>query len=94
MTHAWRDSPNLGDAVNRFTQATIRWNGSHFGNIFTRKKNLLARINGIQRALSVRPSASLVNLENELLKELDRVLNQEEELWAMKSRVNWMIQGN
>ena len=94
MTHAWRDSPNLGDVVNRFTQAAIRWNGSHFGNIFTRKKNLLARINGIQRALFVRPSAFLVNLENELLKELDRVLNQEEELWAMKSRVNWMIQGD
>ena len=76
MNHAWRDSPTLGDAVNRFTQAAIRWNGSHFGNIFTRKKNLLARINGIQRALSVKPSVFLVNLENELLKELDRVLNQ------------------
>ena len=80
MTHAWRDSPNLGDVVNRFTQAAIRWNGSHFGNIFTRKKNLLARINGIQQALFVSPSAFLVNLENELLKELDQVLNQEEEL--------------
>ena len=71
VTHAWRDSPNLGDAVNRVTQAAIRWNGSHFGNIFTRKKNLLARINGIQQALSVKPSIFLVNLENELLKELD-----------------------
>ena len=54
----------------------------------------MARINGIQRALAVRPSAFLVNLENELLIELDRVLRQEEELWALKSRVNWMIQGN
>ncbi|XP_050280328.1 uncharacterized protein LOC126721320 [Quercus robur] len=71
VTHARRDSPTLGDAVNRFTQAAIRWNGSHFGNIFTRKKNLLARINGIQQALSVKPSIFLVNLENELLKELD-----------------------
>ncbi|XP_030941594.1 uncharacterized protein LOC115966516 [Quercus lobata] len=94
VNHAWRDSPTLGDAVNRFTQVAIRWNGSHFGNIFTRKKNLLARINGIQRALSVKPSVFLVNLENELLKELDRVLNQEEELWDLKSRVNWMIQGD
>ena len=54
----------------------------------------MARINGIQRALSVRPSAFLVNLENELLKELDQVLNQEEELWALKSHVNRMIQGD
>ena len=42
----------------------------------------------------MRPSAFLVNLENELLKELDKVLSQEEELWALKSRVNWMIQGD
>ena len=54
----------------------------------------MARINGIQRALVVRPFAFLVNLENELLTELDRVLSQEEELWALKSRVNWMIAGD
>ncbi|XP_050264114.1 uncharacterized protein LOC126708367 [Quercus robur] len=80
VSQARRDSPALGDVVNRFTQAAIRWNGSHFGNIFTRKKNIMARINGIQRALSVRPFTFLVNLEDELLKELDCVLNQEEEL--------------
>ena len=94
VSQAWRDSPSLGDAVNRFTQAAIRWNGSHFGNIFTRKKNIMARINGIQLALSMRPFTFLVNLEDELLKELDCVLNQEEELWALKSRVNWMNQGD
>lgn len=51
----------------------------------------MSRINGIQRALALNPSTFLVNLENELLKELDAVLNQEEELWALKSMVNWMI---
>ena len=54
----------------------------------------MARLNGIQRAMSVNPSAFLLNLENELLKDLDVVLNQEEELWLLKSRVNWMIQGD
>ena len=28
------------------------------------------------------------------MKELDTILSQEEELWALKSRVNWMIQGD
>ena len=42
----------------------------------------------------MRSSTFLVNLEDKLLRELDCVLNQEEELWALKSRVNWMIQGN
>ena len=38
--------------------------------------------------------AFLLNLENDLLGDLDTVLNQEEEIWALKSRVNWMIQGD
>ena len=54
----------------------------------------MARLNGIQRSIAIRPSAFLCNLGNELLKELDSVLSQEEELWALKSRVNWMIQGD
>ena len=48
--------------------------------MFTRKKNLMVRINGIQRAIANKPSNSLLNLENEHLRELDVVLNQEEEL--------------
>ena len=54
----------------------------------------LARLNGIQRALANRPSTFLINLENELLKELEVVLNQEEEIWVLKSRVNWLVQGD
>ncbi|XP_075669718.1 uncharacterized protein LOC142639417 [Castanea sativa] len=53
----------------------------------------MARLNGIQRTLAIRPSNFLLNLENSLLKELDMVMNQEKELWALKSRVDWMIQG-
>ena len=36
----------------------------------------------------------LVNLEKQLQGELNKVLNHEEELWVMKSRINWMIQGD
>ena len=42
----------------------------------------------------MRPSNSLLDLENNLLKELDVVLGQEQELWSLKSRINWMIQGD
>ena len=77
-----------------FTQTTKEWNKNQFGNIFTRKKNLMSRLNGIQRTLALRPSEFLVKLEDELLREMDLVLKQEEELWALKSRVNWMIQSD
>ena len=63
----------------------------HFGNIFTRKRKIMARLNGIQRAIAVRLSNSLLDLKNNLLKVLDVVLGQEQELWALKSRINWMV---
>ena len=94
VNQAWRHSGALEEAIKHFKRDATKWNKVQFGNIFARKKNIMARLDGIQRTLSIRPSNFLLNLENALLKELDMVLNQEEELWALKSRVNWMIQGD
>ena len=44
--------------------------------------------------MSSNPSASLVSLENHLIKELDVVLGQEKDLWALKSRINLMVLGD
>lgn len=54
----------------------------------------MARLNGCQKALAVRPSPILVDLEKSLQCDLNEVLNQEQELWALKSRVNWMLLGD
>ena len=54
----------------------------------------MARINGVQRAITTKPSSFLLKLEENLLRDLDLVFNQEEELWALKSKVNWMVQGD
>lgn len=35
----------------------------------------------------------MINLQNALTDELNGILAMEEELWAMKSRTNWLIQG-
>ena len=94
VSQSWRQSEMLVDAIIKFTDEAIRWNRMHFGNVFNRKKNIMARLNGIQRALANRPSNFLINLENELLKELEVVLSQEEDIWALKSRVNWLVQGD
>ena len=94
VSQAWRHPYALEEAIKHFTRDVTNWNKMQFGNIFARKKNIMARLNGIWRKLSFRPSNFLLNIENSLLKELDMVLNQEEELWALKSRVNWMIQSD
>ena len=41
---------------------------------------MLARLDGVQRALASQSSASLVALENQLIQELDVVLEQERDL--------------
>ena len=82
------------EAIDSFAKQATLWNKNHFGNIFHKKKRIMARLDGVQRALASEPSASLVNLENHLLKELDVVLEQEKDLWALKSRINWMVLGD
>ena len=92
VTQAWGQANGLMNVIENFAKDATSWNKQQFGNVFARKKNLMARLNGIQRAVSVRPSTFLLNLEKELLKEFEIVLSQEEELWALISRVNWLIQ--
>ena len=94
VSQAWGGANNLVEAVDSFTRNVVDWNKNQFGNIFTRKKILMARINGIQKAIAFKPSSFLLKLEVDLLRDLDLVLNQEEELWALKSRVNWLVQGD
>lgn len=91
-TQAWGQANGLVNAIEKFTKDATNWNKQQFGNIFARKKNLMAWLNGILRAVSIKPSTFLLNLKNELLKEFETVLSQEEELWALKSWVNWLIQ--
>ena len=90
----WGRIPGLTEAIDTFQHEATVWNKLHFGNIFAKKRKIMARLNGIQRAVAVRSSSSLLDLENKLLKELDVVLGQEQELWALKSRINWMVQGD
>jgi len=54
----------------------------------------MARLGGIQKALADWPSVSLVDLERKLQADHCCVLSQEEELWALMSRVNWMLLGD
>lgn len=94
VSEAWNQSVGLVEATEKFSKDVAHWNKTHFGNVFNWKKYILARLNGIQRTISVRPSSFLLNLERELQGELEMVLKQEEEIWALKSWVSWMIQGD
>ena len=58
-----------------------------------KKKRIMARLHGIQKAMALRPNAQHVKLEKMLHQELDSILNQERDIWALKSRVNWLVYG-
>ena len=58
---------------------------------YVRKKQIMARLLGAQRAFATNPNTFLINLQNQLTNEYNEILQLEEELWAMKSRVNWTI---
>ena len=74
VKQAWQQPRNLLEAIEVFSRQASLWNKNHFRNIFYKKKRVLARVDGVQRALASQPSASLVALENRLIQELDVVL--------------------
>lgn len=57
-------------------------------------KELIARIDGVQRSLNHQPRNHLIKTDRKFLKELDKVLEQEELFWFQKSRENWIVSGD
>lgn len=65
-----------------------------FGNIFQNKKTITNRIAGLQRMDPSRKNSYNYNLENELANEYNSILKDEEDFWKLKSRVQWLNDGD
>ncbi|XP_065617380.1 uncharacterized protein LOC136062356 [Quercus suber] len=91
---AWELEVNLVVAIKKFTESAKQWNRSVFGNLFTRKRRVLAKLYGVQKALTNGPTQSLVQLESDLAGEYSVIMQQEEEYWVLKSRLNWVSYGD
>ncbi|GKV19127.1 hypothetical protein SLEP1_g29421 [Rubroshorea leprosula] len=94
-----RDTWNFADAttvqcVSSTMQKAKVWSRVSFGNLFKRKKKILARLDGIHRFLSSQHSNFLTNLEKTLTNEYSDILKLEEDLWFMKARTNWLVDGD
>ncbi|XP_050251353.1 uncharacterized protein LOC126698278 [Quercus robur] len=76
----WNGNRELEESIDYFSKDASAWNRNHFGNIHQKKRRILARLHGTQKALSINPSSSLVCLENQLLGELETILDQERDL--------------
>ena len=91
---AWSSPSTLQQAVMSFSEKARIWNRSHFGNLFQRKNRVLARLKSIQVSLAASPNTRLINLEKMLRSEFAKVAKLEEEFWAMKSRILWLVEGD
>ncbi|KAH9745843.1 reverse transcriptase domain-containing protein [Citrus sinensis] len=94
VKQTWDPQASYSDAASTFVKEVKVWNREAFGNIFQRKRVLMAQINGIQAALEKYSSRGLMHLEAQLRKDLEIVMGQEEILWWQKSRKDWIMHGD
>lgn len=79
----------MSNAVAKFVDKAKVWNKEVFRNLFHCKKRIVARLRGVQTALSINPSSLLVDLDRTLRAEFTKISKLEEEFWAMKSHISW-----
>ena len=79
VNSAWqRGDQIVTDILEKVKEDSLEFNKDVFGNILYRKRKLKTRLRGIQRRLEEVDSASLNRLEEELQRENNLVLYQEE----------------
>lgn len=71
---------DLAGAIINFTLKAQSWNKEVFGNVCVRKKQIMARLLGTQRALAKNLNNFFIQLQDQLSEEYNLVLQLEEEL--------------
>ena len=94
VKEAWHNPSSLQQALATFTCKANSWNKDHFRNLFHKKKRIQARLKRIQASLLISPNFFLVELEKKLRLEYKEVAKLEEESWAMKARILWLVEGD
>ncbi|XVE65588.1 hypothetical protein DITRI_Ditri08aG0012200 [Diplodiscus trichospermus] len=94
VNSSWDHFKDFIEASSEFREKVTKWNIDVFGNIFKKKRVLLARLNGIQKAMERYSSKKLKKLDQELRKELDEIMLQEEVFWNQKSVREWINLGD
>ncbi|GAV70793.1 hypothetical protein CFOL_v3_14291, partial [Cephalotus follicularis] len=75
---------NLKYRIKEFSRVAKDWKKEVFGNIFKRKRNILAKLGSVQKYLMEQPLVFLSNLDLSLSLEHNEMLKQEELLWLQK----------
>ncbi|KAA3461373.1 reverse transcriptase [Gossypium australe] len=65
-----------------------------FGHILKRKRNMMNRLDGIQRVVKMFRSKNLLNLKKSLRVELEGIMDLEERISRQKARSDWLTLGD
>ncbi|XP_028778230.1 uncharacterized protein LOC114734750 [Neltuma alba] len=90
----WLFRNDFNEALNNIKNSLLSWNRDVFGLVEKRKRQILARLNGIQNFDGYPFSHFLCKLEVELQEELEEVLKLEELKWFQKARTIWITEGD
>lgn len=90
---SWNSGPWVSQ-VRKFSSEADEWNRNRVGNIPWRRRQVLNRIQGVERSRQRRDNQYLAQVERDLWREYNKLLAQEELLWYQKSRCNWLKWGD
>ncbi|XP_019155168.1 PREDICTED: uncharacterized protein LOC109152041 [Ipomoea nil] len=85
---------NIDAIISDLITQSKQWNKDVFGNIFKNKRQMEARIWGIQQHPKFMISGNLQALNKKLTTEFSLLLDQEETFWHKKSRMDWTRDGD
>lgn len=94
MSCSWERGAPWCEQLPKFQQDLQKWNKEVFGNIFQRKRDLVAQLDEVAQLLTINPSEALERKHKDIWKEYEKVLFQEEVLWYQKSRTKWVHYGD
>lgn len=94
VTEAWNESNSWCQAVDSFQKKTMDWNINCYGNLFQRKRRIMARMDGINKRLAMTNNGYLSKLLQNLWNEYHSILEQENLFWRQKARCDWVKFGD
>lgn len=93
LVNSWDAQLSTPEALQGLHQKLRKWNRKVFGQIQKRKDNLIGKIRSVQDHLELNQTDALLKEEEDLLKDFDAVLEQEEVMWFQKSREQKLVLG-
>jgi hypothetical protein len=95
IQQCWNEDDDIVSNLQKVKKNVQEWKIHNFNHVIKKKKELVGRIDGIQRSMQAgNNSGGLRRLEYKLQSELSVLLKQEELMWHQRSRAKWLVDGD